>query len=134
MTYIYSEAAFCSVCLYINLGLHGLPISHKTDARLIWVKMVLGSMRDVTFTIISLDQTVTNGVVHYLSRPEVVKLFSSSTQLSMKFILHINVKMPTIVGILTSISRINIASESFKARKIFIFQHFTFHKQLICLI
>ena len=38
---------------------------------------------------------------------EVIKLFSCSTQQSMKFILLINVKMPTIVGILTFISRIN---------------------------
>ena len=36
--------------------------------------------------------------------PEVIKLFSYSTQLSMKFFLLINVKMPTIVGILTSMS------------------------------
>ena len=35
---------------------------------------------------------------------EVIKLFSCSTQLSMKFSLLINVKMPTIVGILTFIS------------------------------
>ena len=34
-------------------------------------------------------------------RPEVIKLFSCSTQLSMIFFLLINVKMPTIVGILT---------------------------------
>ena len=39
--------------------------------------------------------------------PEVIKLFSCSTQLRSKFILLINVKMPTIVGILTFISRIN---------------------------
>ena len=31
---------------------------------------------------------------------EVIKLFLCSTQLSMKFLLLINVKMPTIVGIL----------------------------------
>ena len=37
---------------------------------------------------------------------EVIKLFSCSTQLSMKVILLINVKMPTIVGILTCISRV----------------------------
>ena len=36
--------------------------------------------------------------------PEVIKLFSCSTQLSMKFSPLINVKMPTIVGILTCIS------------------------------
>ena len=36
--------------------------------------------------------------------PEVIKLFSCSTQLSMKFPPLINVKMPTIVGILTCMS------------------------------
>ena len=50
------------------------------------------------------------------SGPEVIKLFSCSTQLSKKCILLINVKMPT--------------SESFKARKIFIFHFFTFYEQL----
>ena len=39
--------------------------------------------------------------------PEVIKLFSCSTQLSMKFYLLINVKMPTIVGILTLSCRKN---------------------------
>ena len=46
-----------------------------------------------------------------------------------KFIPLINVKMPTIIGILTFI-RINTSSESFKARNIFVFQHFTFYQQL----
>ena len=36
--------------------------------------------------------------------PEVIKLFSCSTQLSMQFFLLINVKMPTNVGISTFIS------------------------------
>ena len=39
--------------------------------------------------------------------PEVIKLFSCSTQLSMEFSPLINVKMPTIVGILTCMSRKN---------------------------
>ena len=39
--------------------------------------------------------------------PEVIKLFSCSTQLSMKFFLLINVKMLTFVGILTFMSRKN---------------------------
>ena len=47
----------------------------------------------------------TNGFA--LSGPEVIKPFSYSIQLSTKFILLINVKMPTIVGILTFISMIN---------------------------
>ena len=38
--------------------------------------------------------------------PEVIKLFLCPTQLSMKSILLINVKMPKIVGILTFISMI----------------------------
>ena len=40
----------------------------------------------------------------WLLGPEVIKHFSCSTQLSMKIFLLINVKMPTIVGILTFIS------------------------------
>ena len=38
------------------------------------------------------------------SGPEVIKLFSCSTQLSMKFSPLIDVKMPTIVGILKCMS------------------------------
>ena len=41
------------------------------------------------------------------SSPEVIKNPSCSTQLSMKFFRFINVKMPTIVGILTFMSRKN---------------------------
>ena len=47
----------------------------------------------------------------YITGPEVIKLFSCSTQLSTKFIMLMNVKMPTIVGILTFISMINTTSE-----------------------
>ena len=43
-----------------------------------------------------------------------------STQLSTKFILLINVKMPTFVGILTFISMTNTTSEKLKARNFFI--------------
>ena len=39
--------------------------------------------------------------------PKVIKLFSCSTQLSMKFFLLINVKMLTFFGILTFMSRKN---------------------------
>ena len=64
------------------------------------------------------------------SGSEVIKLFSCSTQLSTKFILLINVKMPTFFGILTFVCRINTTLESLEARKIFIFQCFTFFEQL----
>ena len=51
------------------------------------------------------------------------------TQQSMKFIMFINIKMPTIVGILIFISII-YTSESLKVRKVFIFQNFSFYEQV----
>ena len=65
-----------------------------------------------------------------LSGPEVIKLFSCSTQLSTKFILLINVKMPTIVGILTFISMIDTPSEGLKARNFLMCLYFRFYMQL----
>ena len=56
--------------------------------------------------------------------PEVIKLFSYSTQLSTKFILLINVKMPTIVGILRIISMINTIPVRLKARNSYILSVF----------
>ena len=53
-----------------------------------------------------------------------------SIQLGTRFILLKNVKVPIIFGILTFISGINSPSNSFKARKIFCFHHFTFYGQL----
>ena len=49
-----------------------------------------------------------------------------SNQLSTKFILLKNVKMPTIVGILTFISMINTTSEKLKLRNFFICRYFSF--------
>ena len=60
------------------------------------------------------------------------KTFSCSTQLSMKFILLINVKMSTIVDILTFISRITTTSERLKAINFFICRYFSFNEQLFC--
>ena len=76
--------------------------------------------------------TVSSESALYLgdTRPEVKKLFSYSTQLSMTFILLTNVKMPTIVGILTFISMINTTSERLKARNFFICRYFSFYEQL----
>ena len=62
---------------------------------------------------------------------KVIKLFPCSTQLSTKFILLINVKMPTIVGILTFISMINITSERLKAKNYFICQYFSFYEHSV---
>ena len=57
---------------------------------------------------------------------EVINSSSWSAELSTQISMLINVKMPTIVGILTFISMINTTSESLKARKEIIFQHFSF--------
>ena len=54
-----------------------------------------------------LKQTYKQVAKLYRPGPEVIKLFSCSAQLRLKFILLINVKMPAIVGILTFISMIN---------------------------
>ena len=62
--------------------------------------------------------------------PEVIKLFSCSIQLSMKVIMLINVKMPTIVGISTVIIMINTTSERLKAIRFFIYRYFGFYEQL----
>ena len=56
--------------------------------------------------------------------------FSYSTQLSTKLILLINVKTPTIAGVLTFISMINTTSERLKARHFFICLYFSFYEQL----
>ena len=63
-------------------------------------------------------------------RPRGYKTFLCSTQLSTKFNLLINVKMPTIVGIFTFISMINTTSERLKARNFFICWYFSFYEQL----
>ena len=65
-----------------------------------------------------------------LPGPEVIKRFPCSTQLSMKFIMLLNVKMSTLVGILTCNSMINTTSESCKARTIYIFHNLTFNERL----
>ena len=66
--------------------------------------------------------------------PEVIKLFSCSTQLSMKFFLLINVKMPTIFGILVWMSGKNsilgLAWKSWISWYFYIYEHLKFHAQL----
>ena len=63
------------------------------------------------------------------SSPEVIKLFPCSTQLSTKFILLINVKMLTIVGILIFISMINTTYERLKARCFFNCRYCSFYER-----
>ena len=65
------------------------------------------------------------------TRPRGYKtFFSCSTQLSTKFILLINVKMQTMVDILTFISMINKTSKRHKARNFFICRYISFYELL----
>ena len=103
------------------------------------VTISMATVRDIVNMLpVRMDKFSFNGLdlglgvlVCVKSSLKVIKLFSCSTELSMKFILLINVKMATIVGILTFISWINTTSESLKARKISVFYHFSFYVQLI---
>ena len=63
------------------------------------------------------------------SGPKVIKLFSCSAQLRLKFILLINVKMPTIVGILTFMSRINYQFLRFEPEFSTNFDYFSIYEQ-----
>ena len=62
--------------------------------------------------------------------PSLKKRFSYSNQLSTKFILLINVKMPTIASNYTCISMINTTSGRFKAIHFFIRRDFSLYEQL----
>ena len=61
-------------------------------------------LENINYSIVYYSE-VRGDVLRPPSGPEVIKLFSCSTQLSMKFSLLINMKMPTIVGIFIFISR-----------------------------
>ena len=50
---------------------------------------------------------------------KIIKLFSCSTQQSMNYIMLTNIKMPTIVGILTFISIINTSQSSISRKTLF---------------
>ena len=107
----------------------------------------------VILTTRTLNKLISSSNVHNLSQH--YKTFLCLTQLRMTFFLLVNAKMPTIVGILAFISRLNMTSFllmnftmptsvgiltfisrintillSFKARKLFDFQHLNYYEQL----
>ena len=59
--------------------------------------------------------------------PEVINFLKLTEH---KFIMLINFKIPTCVGILKFISMINTTSDGLKATKVLIFQHLSFYEQL----
>ena len=102
-----------------------VDFEQKKNQQVTWKHVKLPSMQ-ISASIYRIKQVST----YLLSRPEVVKKVPCSTQLSTKFILLINVKMPTIIGILTFISMINATFERHKARNFFICRYFSFYEQL----
>ena len=97
---------------------------------LIWVQTVCKGYQQMTLLVKRIFQCLSYKIQTLQPGPEVIKLFPCSTQLSMKFILLINIKKPTIVGILTFISMVNTTSERLKARNFFIYWYFSFYEQL----
>ena len=67
-----------------------------------------------------------NTGLHWNSGHEVIKIILCSTQLSTKFSLLINVKMPTFVGILTFVNRKNSILGSSEPEKCWIFLLFSY--------
>ena len=65
-----------------------------------------------------------------LLRPRVIKPFSYSTQLSMKFFLLMYVKMPTIVGILTFMSGENSILGLCEPKKAIFLYFYTYEHKL----
>ena len=100
----------CWMSPLVILGVSGLFyfVSNNVDPDLTphHVASDLAGLRgDLVFPVCACCEVafhVTQGA--WVSGPEVIKLFPCSTQLSMEFFLLINVKMPTIVGILTFMS------------------------------
>ena len=66
-----------------------------------------GVFRDVSNKLGSLNTCKNNTRALTTLGPDVIKLFSCSTQLSTKFILLINVKMPTILTVISMINKYN---------------------------
>ena len=103
------DQMLCSVVS--DLGLHYLPLTRLGVSSLQWINETTPDKRDVQKY---MGRAKQKGVLEHAQNtqiqiqipgPEVIKLCSCSTQLSMKISLLINMKMPTIVGIFIFISR-----------------------------
>ena len=94
-----------------------LPLSHCALSGLVYTKRIVKGPRTVPWNCSPI-------------RPRGYKTFSVLRSAEHEIILLINVKMPTIVGILTLISMINTTSERLKARNVFICRYLSFYEQL----
>ena len=119
------------ICIQLNFFLNFENMAVKYNRLLfIFVFVVWNKYFNLIFTIFAVSSfTCPCSLVAYIAKnmdpdpAKVIKLVSYSTQLSMKFILLINVKMPTI-------STINTTSERLKARNFIICKYFCFYEQL----
>ena len=87
------------------------------------IKVFLVDMLQVSITLTILNWKISRSENRVNQAPRLSNCFQT-TQLSIKILL-INVKMPTIVGILTFSSMINTTSERLKARNFFICLYFS---------
>ena len=110
-----------------NSILIALHVIHVSTGLSIRMKQTYKVTSILTCTFAAVHLYVCN---KYFTRYRGIKLFSCSTQLSTKLLLFINVKMPTIFGILTFISMINKTSERPKARNLLICWFFNLYDLL----
>ena len=130
-------SVYLSVCP-LKSGFQGTSITIQSTLKLVYVnsKLELCWLCTSFFCqILSLpklvcDMCLGQHICLDIPGPEAIKLFLCSTQLNIKFIMLINIKMPTVVGILTFNSLINTTFESLKARKVFIFKHSSCNEHL----
>ena len=125
---------------YIKVGFKGVYITRTCFCDgLIWLWFGYGlTSKSTSFHKFSVMLGWTHGCLSIKPGPEVIILISCSAQLRLKFILLINVKMPTTVGILTFISRINYWLSIFNSKPeisiylgyISIYEQFKFYAQL----
>ena len=128
--------------LFLNISVNNFPIKkgliYQTspfpgllDGHIFHLDITVSVSKSSTNILFSLFfEVISCKIERNHTGPEVIKLFSCSTQLSTKFIQLTIVKMPTIVGILTFISMINTTPERLTARNFFICWYSNFYEQL----
>ena len=126
LAYIQISSEFLGRCVWRSIDLHGLPLYISINNQYFGDTGPEQSLVLLIFWEGPLNSENKLGSKHVKPGQGLLN-FSCSTQLFSKFILLINVKMPTIVGILTFISMINATSERLKARRFFICRYLSFY-------
>ena len=88
-----------------NLKIDKIIITTCTISRPGCIKLMMSLVIKILYSELQYFLPEKCGALHIKPNPKVIKKILCTTQLSMKFFLLINVKMPTTVGILTLMSK-----------------------------